>query len=48
MENYLELLKRGGSLSPYELLEPFSIDLNSPAFWQTGLKVIEEMLARVE
>lgn len=48
VENYLELLKRGGSLSPYELLEPFSIDLDSPDFWQTGLKVIEEMLTRVE
>ena len=45
---YLELLAAGGSRSPYELLQPFGIDLDSPAFWQKGLTVIEEMLTRVE
>jgi len=45
---YLELLASGGKASPYELLKPFTIDLNDPEFWQGGLKTIEEMLAGVE
>ncbi|TKB23660.1 M3 family oligoendopeptidase [Desulfopila sp. IMCC35006] len=48
VQKYLQLLSAGGSQSPYVLLHPFAIDLNSPAFWQTGLTVIEEMLTRVE
>lgn len=45
---YLTLLSAGGSRSPYELMQPFNIDLDSPAFWQTGLGVIDRMLAKVE
>jgi oligoendopeptidase F len=45
---YLHLLSEGGSQSPYELLQPFNIDLNTPAFWQGGFQVIEEMLTEVE
>jgi oligoendopeptidase F len=48
VKKYHELLSAGGSASPYELLKPFNIDLDSPAFWLTGLTVIEEMLAKVE
>jgi oligoendopeptidase F len=45
---YLHLLAEGGSRSPYELLQPFDIDLEAPSFWQGGFMVIEEMLAGVE
>jgi len=45
---YLELLSRGGSDTPYKLLQPFGIDLNDPEFWQGGLTIIEKMLAEVE
>jgi len=45
---YIHLLSQGGSQSPYDLLLPFNIDLNSPSFWQGGLLVIEEMLKEVE
>ena len=45
---YLHLLGQGGSLSPYELLTPFGIDLNDPAFWQGGLTIIDDMLKNVE
>jgi len=45
---YLHLLQEGGSHSPYELLQPFDIDLNDPIFWQGGLNVIEKMLDEVE
>ena len=48
VKKYLTLLGAGGSASPYELLQPFGIDLNDAEFWQTGLGVIEEMLARIE
>lgn len=45
---YIHLLQEGGSQSPYELLQPFNIDLNDPTFWQGGLTVIEQMLEEVE
>jgi len=45
---YKTLLQAGGVKSPYELLEPFAINLNDPQFWQTGLAVIDEMLQKVE
>ena len=48
VEKYLALLGAGGSRSPYELLQPFGIDLNSPEFWQTGLDVIAEMVTQIE
>jgi len=48
VKKYIDLLSAGGSATPYELLKPFGIDLDNPAFWQTGLKVIEDMLERVE
>lgn len=48
VKKYIELLSAGGSASPYEILKPFNIDLDNPAFWLTGLTVIEEMLAKVE
>lgn len=48
VKKYLTLLSAGGSRSPYELLEPFGLDLNNPQFWQNGLQVIEEMLAQIE
>ena len=45
---YIELLSAGGSNSPYELLQPFGIDLNSKTFWDQGLNVIESLLREVE
>lgn len=48
VDKYLELLSAGGSKSPYEILQPFDIHLDSPDFWLTGLSVIEEMLTKVE
>jgi oligoendopeptidase F len=48
VDKYLDLLAAGGSHSPYELLQPFGVDLDSPEFWQTGLDVIGEMVAKVE
>lgn len=47
-DTYLELLSAGGSASPYDLLKPFNINLDDPAFWQQGLTVIDDMLTEVE
>ncbi len=46
--NYLELLARGGSRSPGDLLRPFDIDLNDGSFWDGGIAVIDAMLTEVE
>ncbi|MGB9713172.1 MAG: M3 family oligoendopeptidase [Dissulfurimicrobium sp.] len=48
VDRYLELLASGGSKSPYELLEPFGVDIRDPAFWRKGLGVIDEMIDEVE
>ena len=45
---YLALLAAGGSSSPCELLKPFGVDLDDPAFWLGGLNTIDDMLKMVE
>ena len=45
---YLGLLKAGGSLSPYELLQTFGVDPDDRDFWAGGLTIIDDMLGRVE
>ncbi|BCR06902.1 oligoendopeptidase F [Desulfuromonas versatilis] len=41
---YLELLAKGGSQPPAELLKPFGIDLADPDFWQKGYDFVEGLL----
>lgn len=48
IRKYLALLSAGGSETPYELLKPFGIDLDSREFWNQGLDVIEEMIRQIE
>lgn len=45
---YLDLLKAGGSQSPYDLLKPFGVDIDDPDFWLGGLDIIDDMLKMVE
>lgn len=45
---YIDLLSQGGSKSPYELLDPFGVDLNDKQFWLGGLDIIDDMLQRIE
>lgn len=45
---YLDLLAAGGSRSPYDLLAPFGINLDDPAFWGQGLDFIDSMLREIE
>lgn len=47
-EKYLDVLRLGGSLSPYELAGKLGVDLRSEAFWNGGFDAIEEMVATFE
>ena len=48
VEKYHQLLASGGSGTPYELVKPFGIDLDSAQFWHGGLDVIDEMVKLIE
>jgi oligoendopeptidase F len=41
---YLDLLKRGASASPEELLRPFGLDISESAFFHQGISIVEELL----
>ncbi len=46
--SYLELLRAGGSKPPEELGRIVDCDLGDPAFWEGGLRIIEEQLTAAE
>ncbi len=45
---YLQLLRRGGSLAPADLLKPLGLDLTDPDFWQQGCDVVRAQLDELE
>ncbi len=45
---YLELLSAGGSQPPNDLARRVGIDLTDPAFWSSGLDVIDEQVSEAE
>ena len=45
---YLEMLAKGGSASPSELVAPFGVDIDDPDFWQRGLALLDEMVVEAE
>ena len=45
---YLELLSAGGSDAPHVLLAKLGVDVNDPAFWELGLKLLGEMVSEAE
>lgn len=47
-DKYLELLSAGGSKKPTDLLAPFGINVEDPAFWNVGLNVIERLITEAE
>ncbi len=47
-ERYFEMLKAGGTKHHSELLAPFGLDARDPAFWQTGLSLIESMIGELD
>ena len=47
-ERYFALLSAGGTRHHSELLKPFGLDASDPAFWSTGLGLIERMIDELE
>lgn len=45
---YIDLLRAGGSCSPQDLLASVGIDVRDLAFWQGGMKVVEQLIADFE
>lgn len=48
VERYIEMLRRGGSQTPEELMAYVGVDLNSREFWQGGFDAIERLVAEFE
>lgn len=46
--SYLELLASGGSRWPEELAAIVGCDLTDPAFWSSGLEIVEAQITRAE
>ncbi len=47
-ERYMQMLAAGGTKHHAELLAPFGLDARDPAFWQTGLSLIDRMITELE
>lgn len=47
-DRYLDLLSAGGSDWPENLIGKMGFDINSPDFWQNGLRVIGNMIEEAE
>ena len=47
-ERYLNLLRAGGSASPHDLAKSVGVDLDDPAFWRGGFRVVEGLLETFE
>ena len=47
-DRYLTLLRAGGSASPHELAHIVGVDLDSPAFWTGGFRVVERLIEDFE
>jgi oligoendopeptidase F len=45
---YLDLLAAGGSDAPHVLLAKMGVDVNDPAFWELGLRLLGDMVAEAE
>jgi oligoendopeptidase F len=47
-ERYLTLLRAGGSASPHTLAHIVGVNLDDPAFWQGGFRVVEGLIETFE
>ena len=45
---YLKILSYGGSEAPMKILDEAGLDVTSPAFWQGGFDVIQNMINDLE
>ncbi len=47
-EQYLELLKAGGSDWPEKLIGKLGVDINDPDFWHNGLDILDDLVSQAE
>ena len=47
-DRYLTLLRAGGSASPHDLAQIVGVDLDDPAFWTGGFRVVERLIEDFE
>ena len=47
-ERYLRILSYGGSAAPAAILEEAGLDMASPAFWQGGFDVLDDLIKELE
>jgi oligoendopeptidase F len=47
-EIYVEMLTKGGSDWPENILKPTGLDIKDPDFWKRGIAAIEKMLDEAE
>lgn len=47
-ERYIAMLQAGGTKHHSEVLAPFGLDARDPAFWQSGLSLIDRMITELE
>jgi oligoendopeptidase F len=45
---YLDLLAAGGSDTPHVLVGKLGVDVNDPAFWELGLKLLGDLVSEAE
>ncbi|HYV39113.1 MAG TPA: M3 family oligoendopeptidase [Gemmataceae bacterium] len=45
---YLDLLASGGSDAPHVLLAKLGVDVNDPAFWELGLRLLGDMVSEAQ
>ncbi len=45
---YVEMLSKGGSDWPHAIVAPLGADLTDPAFWQGGLRILEDLVVEAE
>ena len=48
VENYIEMLRAGGTLGHKELLKPFNLDASDSKFWAKGLYMIESFIDELD
>ncbi len=47
-DKYIDVLTRGGSETPHELMARLGVDIRSEEFWQGGFEVIDQMVEEFE
>jgi oligoendopeptidase F len=48
VDSYLDFLGVGGSMAPADAVRMVGLDITDPAFWDSGLQIVEDMVSEVE